>query len=177
MTSSRLSRATLLRLFALGMHVGSVAIWIPAVLLPVLTIKFGAGQSGIMALFAGAMSQEKTLSILGSIQELWEQEHKVLAALILFFAGVVPLLKTLLLTLGLALPQKSIGQKSASMVFYIGKWAMADVFMVGITIAFMSINSQVMVKAIAGTGLYLFAFYVVLSTLAAQLTVLISKRK
>jgi uncharacterized paraquat-inducible protein A len=54
---------------------------------------------------------------------------------------------------------------------------MADVFMVGITIAFMSINSQVMVKAVAGTGLYLFAFYVVLSTLAAQLTVLISKRK
>ena len=177
MTQKSISRATSLRLFALGMHVTSVAIWIPAVLLPVLTIKFGAGQSGFMALFAGAMSQEKTLSILGTSQELWNQEHKILAGIILFFAGMVPLVKTIVLTLGLALPQKSIGQKSAAFVFYIGKWAMADVFMVGITIAFMSINSQVMVKATAGTGLYLFASYVVLSTLAAQLTALISRRR
>lgn len=166
---------TWLRLLALVLHLISFGIWIPALFLPLITMKFGMQESGLLSLFANAVSQEKTLSIWGTVTELANENHKMLAFLIFFFAIVVPVTKTLLLSLGLIFPGKPLGQKSSRIVFYIGKWAMADVFVVGITIALMTVKSHVMVQAEARSGLYVFAAYVILSTLAAQLSVLAAR--
>lgn len=134
-------------------------------------------HAGVRAFIAVCQCSEsgKDVEYLGTVTELANENHKMLAFLIFFFAIVVPVTKTLLLSLGLIFPGKPLGQKSSRIVFYIGKWAMADVFVVGITIALMTVKSHVMVQAEARSGLYVFAAYVILSTLAAQLSVLAAR--
>ena len=83
---------------------------------------------------------EETQSILRAAQRLYDSKNYFVAGLIVFFSIVVPFLKALLL--GVILWVKDARTKYRLYLFVrsASKWAMADVFAVGVFIAFMAGN-------------------------------------
>ena len=126
---------------------------------------------------------DKTRSILGTAQELYNNSHVLVAVLIVLFSVVVPVTKGLL-ALGTLLP---ISKKIKSSFMLLGnalsKWSMADVFVVGIFVAYLAANGikeekgLVDFDATLGSGFYYFLAYCLLSILATQLIGIAHKKE
>jgi paraquat-inducible protein A len=156
------------RKVALVLHIVSLGLWIPGIFMKVLTIKIGAPKaSGLLSVITSKFSETKSMSIVGTIQELFSESYLFLGSLVLFFALLVPLLKSISLTLALLFPSTQTGRNGLILVRAISKWAMADVFAVGLIIAFLTFKNYPMVQVFPGYGLYFFASYVIVSTSAA----------
>lgn len=118
---------------------------------------------------------EKTNSILNTAKELYSNNHKSVAGLILLFSVIIPLLKALLL-IGAHLPIRAILKRRLLWVSSItSKWSMADVFVVAIFVAFLAANGLKESRALVdfnselGSGFYFFLGYCLISILATQL--------
>jgi paraquat-inducible protein A len=160
----------MLRWIALGLHIIAIVLWFPGVFNTVMTIEVGmSGGGGLLSFITDSLSQKKALSIIGSVQELLDQKHYFLTFLVFFFALFVPFAKSTMLSLALAVPKKKIGRISLKIVRPVSKWAMADVFAVGLAIAFLTFKTNAMVGVRPGNGLYFFAAYVLISTAAAMI--------
>jgi len=117
---------------------------------------------------------EKTNSILNTAKELYNNNHKPVAGLILLFSVVIPLLKALLMIFA-HLPFKAIVKRRLLWVSSVtSKWSMADVFVVAIFVAFLAGNGLKESRALVdfyselGTGFYFFLGYCLISILATQ---------
>ncbi len=118
---------------------------------------------------------DKTRSILGTAQELYDNNHVLVAVLIVFFSIIVPLIKALIL-LSIMAPFK---QKTKSILLWlsngISKWSMADVFVIAIFIAYLAGNgiqeSRALVdfEASLGNGFWYFLGYCLISIAGTQL--------
>ena len=127
---------------------------------------------------------EKSQSIMGTILDLWERPSTVFVGTLIFlFSIMVPLVKCGLFFWVLI---KGTHGKSYPFLKAIGKWSMADVFVVSIFLAFLSTRNQhvggdtiqVMglqvglksdMNSFLGPGFYFFLGYCLLSLLAFQL--------
>mgnify|MGYP003335956849 FL=1 len=111
---------------------------------------------------------EETQSILRAAQRLYDSKNYFVAGLIVFFSIVVPFLKALLL--GVILWVKDARTKYRLYLFVrsASKWAMADVFAVGIFIAFMAGNALDNLDAKLHPGYYFFIAYCLVSNLSFQ---------
>lgn len=139
---------------------------------------------------------DKELSIIATVQELWDDQRLLVAALIFAFSVCIPLLKTLLMCIAYFIKKQSLAQKLLSFVSLIGKWSMADVFVVAIFLAILSTNHadtaatqnfsvfgfnialdiSTQTLSAAGEGFYYFATYCVLSLLGSQLALSAAKK-
>lgn len=111
----------------------------------------------------------ETRSILGTISDLFNNDNAFVGFLILFFSVIVPVLKAIALLLVATLPQLPARPKIHAFVRIISKWSMADVFVVGVFIAFLSLQSNENVNAELHQGFYWFLGYCLLSILASQM--------
>lgn len=118
---------------------------------------------------------DKTNSILNTAKELYQNNHKSVAGLILLFSVVIPLLKAILL-IGAHLPIRAILKRRLLWVSSVtSKWSMADVFVVAIFVAFLAANGLRESRALVdfnselGSGFYFFLGYCLVSILATQL--------
>lgn len=111
----------------------------------------------------------QTQSIMQSIKALFDSGNHVVAILILLFSVVVPLLKAIFLLLAFSFPMAKVRYYLHQIVLLIGKWSMADVFVVGIFMAYMAGQAHPSATASLHDGFYYFTAYCVLSILAAQL--------
>lgn len=131
----------------------------------------------------------KELSIMATVKELWEDQRVLVAALIFAFSVCIPLLKTLLLCLAYFTKSLQLEQRLVNFVGVIGKWSMADVFVVAIFLAIMStnhsetasseqfsvfgfkiaLNISSQTLSAVGEGFYYFTAYCILSLLGTQL--------
>lgn len=110
-----------------------------------------------------------TQSILQSIQSLFESNNVLVAVLILVFSIVVPIIKAVLLIASIIMPVGIVGQRLHRFVSLIGKWSMADVFVVGIFMAYLAGQAHPNAQATLHSGFYFFTGYCVSSIAAAQL--------
>lgn len=118
---------------------------------------------------------DKTRSIIGTAQELFNNNHQLVAILIVLFSVIVPLIKALIL-LSVLLP---VSGKAKSLLLStsnsISKWSMADVFVIAIFIAFLASNGLqqsgglVDFQASLGQGFWYFLGYCMVSILGTQL--------
>ncbi|MFK8080506.1 MAG: paraquat-inducible protein A [Granulosicoccus sp.] len=118
---------------------------------------------------------DKTRSILGTAQELYANNHLLVAILIILFSVIVPLIKALIL-LGMFLP---VRQRVKSLLLTvsnaISKWSMADVFVIAIFIAYLAGNGiqesrgMVEFQASLGNGFWFFLAYCLISILGTQI--------
>lgn len=118
---------------------------------------------------------DKTNSILGTAQELWDSSSRFVAVLIVTFSVIIPALKALLL-LAAALPlNPTFRARTAAIADASGKWSMADVFVIAIFIAFLAgkgmsgSSGLVDFTAQIGPGFWWFLGYCLLSVLGGQL--------
>lgn len=111
----------------------------------------------------------ETQSIVQSIQALWNSQNRFVAFLILLFSIIVPITKAVLLVAALLLSQPLWKGRLVEFVRFIGKWSMADVFVVSVFMAFLATQSNDYLEAILHQGFYYFLAYCLLSICASLL--------
>ena len=132
---------------------------------------------------------DQQLSILSTVEELWQQNRFLVSALIFGFSVLIPILKTLLVSLVYLVKDSTWQYRLSSFVSMIGKWSMADVFVVAVFLAVLSTNhaesteqQQVVIFGFnipfgissetlsnIGPGFYYFTAYCLISILGSQL--------
>ena len=147
----------------IALNIGCLLLLWPGLTMPVLTIEASVTFGGItQTLF------HQQQSILESIEALQEADSYLAAGLVLLFSVCVPIAKTLAIMISLLMPKKWKGLVR-HWVSLISKWAMADVFVMGLFIAFLASDSSEFLSAQLESGFYYFAAYCVCSVLVFQI--------
>ncbi|MEO0465619.1 MAG: paraquat-inducible protein A [Pseudomonadota bacterium] len=115
------------------------------------------------SLYKPGLFSGEDLSAFGIIATLWEDGEPALAAMIVLFAILFPLAKTVLAAI-LFRTGANVRERLASLMQFLGKWSMLDVFLAAFLIGFTQAASLFQVEA--RSGLYLFASGVILHNLA-----------
>jgi paraquat-inducible protein A len=175
-------------------HVGfsftvvAVLCFVPGIVLPmfVLNMDMSVALTG-----AGFTSEivNKELSIIATVSELW-QEHRYLVSVLIFaFSVFIPIMKTGLVTMVYFMRNITKQQQLINIVATIGKWSMADVFVVAVFLAILStshaqtaqsheltffgmnVGFEISTQTLSnvGQGFYYFVAYCVLSLIGSQL--------
>ena len=147
-------------IIAVVLVVISLVVVVPGLIQPIITLK------------AIMMNREvfvQTRSILQTVKDLHESGNDVVAGLILFFSVMVPFVKAVLLgVVGLLKPTQPARYRIFAFVRGISKWAMADVFVVGVYIAYLSAKATDALDAELHEGFYYFTAYCLISLLSVQ---------
>jgi len=148
---------------SVGLTLVSMALLVPGLSEPALTI------TASLTIFN--KSQEifrQTQNIVQAVRSLYESGNLFVAGLVLLFSIVVPFIKAALLAV--ILSTKSLATRYRLFLFVrsVSKWAMADVFVVGVFIAFLAAKATDNLDAVIGSGFYFFAGYCLISNLAFQ---------
>ena len=159
-------------LIALALVLVSFGLVIPGLTRPLITITASIGFRGTtLNLF------EETRSIIQTIRNLHESGNDFVAGLILLFSVVVPFAKGVLLGVILLIKSPSARYRIFGFVRDISKWAMADVFVVGVYVAFLSAKATDNLDAQLHGGFYFFVAYCLVSLLALQLMKVVDPRE
>ncbi len=105
--------------------------------------------------------------ILESLMSLYKNGDSVVAVVIMLFSVVLPLLKILSLLFVAIYEHRAFASKIVHFFKAIGKWSMADVFVVSMLLVYLSNSNSDISKAEIEVGLYFFLVYVILSMFAS----------
>ena len=124
----------------------------------------------------------QTRSILGAVRNLYDVGSPIPATLILLFSVIVPLTKALLVVFATFMRDAVNRQRVLNFVTVIGKWSMADVFVVALFITYLAAEASqtlpgqtlaaplMAFDATFGSGFYWFAAYCLFSLASQQYT-------
>lgn len=118
---------------------------------------------------------DQSRSILGTVKELWTTGNAGVAFLVMLFSVIVPVLKGALILIANLGRQLTWRGHALDVAGAISKWSMADVFVIGVIVAFLAANASgdagemVTFNAKFGSGFYFFLTYCVLSIASAQI--------
>jgi uncharacterized paraquat-inducible protein A len=135
---------TMNKALAIILLITSLGCLIPGVMMPVLSLNSSTNiDAKVKSFSVGGV--EKSRSILGTVKELFEEERRLVAVAIFAFSILVPITKIILMLMFYFVSEaKRI--KIKSVVDAIGKWSMADVFVVAIILVFLSMDGGGSVK-------------------------------
>ena len=101
--------------------------------------------------------------ILLTIAELYQRLQWFVASLILLFSVVIPILKSIAMLIAINSLNPTLRTHILKVLEAIGKWSMADVFVVALLLTFLAMDSDGYTHTQLGHGLYFFAAYCLLS--------------
>ena len=138
----------------------SLVVVVPGLIQPIITLS---------ANMMGRQVFAETRSILQTVKDLHESGNDLVAGMILFFSVMVPFIKAVLLgVVGVLKPTVPLRYRIFAFVRGISKWAMADVFVVGVYIAYLSAKATDALDAELHEGFYYFTAYCLISLLSVQ---------
>ena len=147
-------------IIAVVLVVISLVVVVPGLIQPIITLK---------AIMMGRQVFAETRSILQTVKDLHESGNDLVAGMILFFSVMVPFIKAVLLgVVGVLKPAVPLRYRIFAFVRGISKWAMADVFVVGVYIAYLSAKATDALDAELHEGFYYFTAYCLISLLSMQ---------
>ena len=111
----------------------------------------------------------QTQSIWSSIVTLFNKGYEFVAFLIFLFSIAIPIFKLLCFMIILCFEHWKVAQTLHQIVLLIGKWSMADVFVVGIFIAFLAGQAKPDIDTSLQSGFYWFLTYCLISIFCGQL--------
>ncbi len=150
-------------IFALVLILISFAVLYPGLTQDLITIEASANLLGNeLKLFS------QTRSILQTVEGLHESGNTFVAGLILLFSVVVPFVKGGLLLVALFVGSWATRDRLVRFVAAISKWAMADVFVVGVFVAYLAAKATQNMDARIESGFYWFTAYCLISLASAQ---------
>jgi paraquat-inducible protein A len=117
----------------------AIALFIPGILLPMFSLNMAMTANVSGAKITNTII-DKNLSLLQTIQELWQDDRVLVALLIFAFSISIPVLKFILLSIAYANKNSRLEITVYKFISQIGKWSMADVFVVAIFLAVLSTN-------------------------------------
>ncbi|XQW85291.1 paraquat-inducible protein A [Thalassotalea piscium] len=169
------------------LNIIAIALFFPGILLPMfsldMTMTAGIGASELTTDIIN-----KELSLIGTIEELWQDQRILVATLIFVFSVCIPVLKSILLLIAYIKKNTRLEYRLVNFIAAIGKWSMADVFVIAIFLAILSTNHAETVSghqlnifgftinlqmssetlSAAGQGFYYFTAYCLISLTASQ---------
>ena len=116
----------------------------------------------------------KTRSILGTAKDLKDNGHLIVAVLIVLFSVVIPIVKLLILFSSHLVQNQNRANSLFKLNAGLSKWSMADVFVIGLFVAFLAANgvqqsdSILQFEATLGSGFYFFLGYCLVSILSSH---------
>ena len=146
---------------AVGLTIVSLALLVPGLQSDALTI------TATMPLLKKPLYEE-TQSIMRAARRLYDSRNYFVAGLVVFFSLVVPVIKIALLAVILKMKSPVNRYRLYLFTRSMSKWAMADVFAVGVFIAFMAGNAIDNLDAKLHPGFYYFIAYCLISNLSFQ---------
>ncbi|MCA9751749.1 MAG: paraquat-inducible protein A [bacterium] len=147
----------------LALLVASFAALWPGITKPLITI------TAKISLFGTEREVfRETRSILQTVESLHDSGNDLVAGLIFLFGVVVPIVKGVLLGVALSLRAALPRRYIANFARGISKWAMNDVFVVAVYVAFLSAKATDQLDANLEVGFYWFVSYVLLSLVSLQ---------
>lgn len=152
-------------IIAFVLTLASLIILYPGLTEPILQISIAPE----LPLLGKTTFYEQTQSILQTVDTLYNTKNELVAFLILLFSVIVPVTKGVIILVVLLMKESSLRNKLYKFVFAIGKWSMADVFVVGIFIAFLSTQSNTAIDAVLLGGFNYFVAYCIISLTGIQL--------
>ena len=117
----------------------AIGLFIPGILFPMLSLNMEM-KADVSGAELTSTLIDKNLSLIQTIQELFKDERFLVAGLILLFSICIPVIKFLLLSLAYAKKNSTLEARIYNIIGKIGKWSMADVFVVAIFLAMLSTN-------------------------------------
>ncbi|MGR8920867.1 MAG: paraquat-inducible protein A [Gammaproteobacteria bacterium] len=150
-------------------HLNLVAVLLLAtgILAPMLTVT----AHSVVPVLGEVVLRHETKSIVSTVTDLVGHGSLLLGGAIALFSIALPAAKLALVMLVLQARAAPLRHRVAEFLHAVGKWSMADVFVVAVLLAYLAINKDQYSTAQVGLGLYFFAAYCVASMLAAQLAV------
>jgi uncharacterized paraquat-inducible protein A len=110
----------------------------------------------------------ETKSIISTIEKLFSQENFILALLVTIFSVIIPFFKSLVILSYGFFKEKGASNKAVNLIEKIGKWSMADVFIVALLVVFFSTKQDIHTSIKLEVGIYFFIGYVLLSMLGSS---------
>ena len=110
----------------------------------------------------------ETKSILQTVKNLYQGKNYFVSGLILLFSVLVPFFKGIMLLVVMVMKNEIRRYRIYTFVRNISKWSMADVFVVGTYVAYMSANATDNMDAKIEIGFYYFAAYCLVSLISLQ---------
>ncbi|MFK7810350.1 MAG: paraquat-inducible protein A [Saprospiraceae bacterium] len=147
---------------AFALIIASLVCLYPGLFQPIMTIEITPN----LPLVGEVTLYESTQSIVKTVETLYTNNNKLVAFLILLFSIVVPIIKAVILLLVLFVKKMSSRKTLFKFVNAIGKWSMADVFVVGVFLAFLATKSNDGFHAEIHSGFYYFLSYCLISLMA-----------
>ena len=121
------------------LNIVAIGLFIPGIMLPIFSLSMEAVAQVTSASFSTTII-DKELSLLGTIEELWHKDRLIVAILIFLFSIAIPVIKTLLVTISYFITNTKVAKRIIDTVCIIGKWSMADVFLIAVFLAVLSTN-------------------------------------
>lgn len=167
----------------------ALGLFFPGIFLTMFSLKMDINASLSGSTLTSTLV-DKELSIVTTILELWNDQRLLVAGLICLFSVGIPLLKSLLISFAYFTTNPIHESRLLRFVTNIGKWSMADVFVVAIFLAILSTNhadtsntQQFVIfgfkialdmssetLSAAGQGFYYFTAYCLFSLIGTQLS-------
>lgn len=148
-------------------HMITVAVlfFVAGVIAPILSLRAYTE----MPVLGTVVFKFQSKSILSTIGSLFGSGNLFVGVMIALFSVVTPVVKLVMMACVVQGWFPSWQKESLDVIKGIGKWSMADVFVVSILLAFLATQSDEFSDARLGLGLYLFAGYCLLSQLATHI--------
>ncbi len=108
-------------------------------------------------------------TILSTLQKLFVDGNYLIGVAVLLFSVLIPLFKTLVILIYAILKETHSGEKWIGLIEKIGKWSMADVFIVALMVVFFTTNQDIHTALRLEVGIYFFIGYVLLSLFASEM--------
>lgn len=122
-----------------ALNVLALALFIPGIILPMFTLNMEL-KAGVGTTEINSPMIDKDLSVINTVEELWLSDKYLVAVLILLFSIGIPVVKSILVSWAFFVKNTDLQKKVLGYVSVIGKWSMADVFVVAIFLAVLSTN-------------------------------------
>ena len=121
------------------LNIIAIGLLIPGITLPIFNLNMemiaGVSQSNIQVTMI-----DDRLSIVTTIEELWSDQRTLVAILIGLFSIAIPIAKFFAVVAAFIKRNTELERQILKIIASIGKWSMADVFVVAIFLAVLSTN-------------------------------------
>jgi len=148
---------------AVGLTLVSLGLLIPGLSQPALT-----NVASIPLINKPTEIYRQTQNVVQAVRSLYESGNYFVSGLVLLFSIIVPFIKAAILGVILAIKAPVPRYRLYLFVRSISKWAMADVYAVGVFIAYLASKATDNLDAVIGSGFYYFVAYCLVSNVAFQ---------
>jgi uncharacterized paraquat-inducible protein A len=129
----------LMKKLGFAINLLALCLFVPGIMLPMFALKMEM-TANVSGNSLSSTLVDKELSLITTIQELFQDDRILVGLLILIFSICIPVLKTLLVSFAFWKRETAVESKIIKFIASIGKWSMADVFVIAIFLAVLSTN-------------------------------------